>query len=39
MIKYFESVEEAEKWLKENEIEKYVMYTPDYFEKGVEVEF
>ena len=37
MEKYFETIEEAKKFAKENNIENYVFHTPEFMEKGVEM--
>lgn len=37
MIKYFESIEKAKEFAKENHITNYVFYTPDFMERGVDM--
>lgn len=34
---YFETIEDAEKHIKENGIKNYYFTTPDFLEKGVEL--
>lgn len=38
-VKYFESLEEALKFVKINNIENYKFYTPDYTYRGVELAY
>ena len=37
MIKYFESIEKAKEFAKENHITNYVFQTPDFMERGVDM--
>ena len=37
MEKYFETIEEAKKFIEENNIKNYVFHTPEFIEKGVEL--
>lgn len=34
---YFETIENAEKYIKENDIKNYYFTTPEFLEKGVEL--
>ena len=37
MIKYFNSIEEAKEFIKENNIQNYYFTTPEFLEKGVDL--
>lgn len=37
--KYFDSIDKAKEWIKENKIEKYEFHTPEFLERGVEIKF